>query len=159
MADELNFNANNVKPGSVNEPLPNGWYTMHVVESAVKPTANGQGRYLELVFECLDEAHKGRRAWDRLNLQNPNEKTVRIAESQLSALCHAAGVLVVKHSSQLHNIPVMVKLVVKQDEGYEPRNEVKGYKSVSGQSVLATAGNGAAPGAPQVRSDAPPWAK
>jgi len=177
MGSNLNFDATQHQPATPNEPLPNAWYRMHVVESEVKPTADGQGRYLELVFEALDEPVKGRKAWDRLNLQNANVQTVRIAEGQLSALCHAAGVLRLTHSSQLHHIPVMVKLIIKQQPGYDPKNEVRGYKSVNAAAVMAAGAgaaaspfppNGAAPapvnGQPPVaqaapRADAPPWAR
>ena len=41
MGAALNFNATDVPPTSPFEPIPNGEYTMAIVASEVKPTANG----------------------------------------------------------------------------------------------------------------------
>lgn len=155
MATELNFDATQVEPNRGSDPLPAGWHRAHIVDSEMKPTKDGKGKYLQLEFECLDEPLKNRKFWDRLNLVNPSTEAVRIAQSQLSALCHAAGVLRINHSSQLHHIPVLVKLTIKQDEGFEPRNEIRGYKTTSAAAVAAQPTSAPA----GARPAAPPWAQ
>lgn len=131
----LNFNAQEVAPQQAFENLAPGWYTAKVVESEMKPTNAGTGSFLELTIEVIAPAQfAGRKLWDRLNLNNPNEKAVEIAYQTLSAICHATGVIQVQDSQQLHEIPMDVKVgMSKVTEDYpEPRNEIKGYRACQG---------------------------
>lgn len=143
----LNFNAQNVAPQQAFENLAPGWYTVKMVESEMKPTSAGTGSYLECTFEVLaPQQFAGRKLWDRLNLNNPNEKAVEIAYQTLSAMCHATGVMQVQDSQQLHNLPMDAKVgLSKPTEQYpEPRNEIKGYRACQGGG-MAPQGQGAAP--------------
>ncbi len=125
---QLNFDATNVVPNAMPEPVPAAWYTCHITESKEKPTSNGTGVLLEFVMEIMDGPFAGRKIYDRLNVKNPNPVAVEIAYGTLSAICHATGVIQVSGSEQLHNIPLDVRvIVVPQDGQYSPKNEVKGY--------------------------------
>lgn len=131
----LNFNAQEVAPQQAFENLAPGWYTGKMIESEMKPTQAGNGSYLECTFEIIAPAQfAGRKLWDRLNLNNPNEKAVEIAYQTLSAICHATGVIQVQDSQQLHEIPMDIKVgMSKVTEQYpEPRNEIKGYRPCQG---------------------------
>lgn len=157
MASLNGFNSNNVEPQKEFEPIPAGKYLAVIIESVMKPTKNGAGQYLQLTFEILDGAFKGRQLWARLNLKNSNSTTVQIAEQELSAICRAVGVPVVNDSVELHNIPLLitVKQKPRKDNG-ELTNEIKGYaKRDSGgasapQAATTTAGNPYA-------GTTPPW--
>lgn len=151
------FDAEQVAPGGSFDPLPNGKYVAAIVESEWQKTKAGTGHMLRLTLEVLEGEYKGRKFWDNLNLDNPNAQAVEIAQRTLSAICHACGVLRVKDSSELHNIPMLVKVKVTQDGEYEPRNEVKGYAAVAG-ATIATPAPKAAP-KPSGRPAAAPWAK
>lgn len=147
----INFDANNVDPNQAFEPVPNGDYRAHIVETDIKDTKDGGGKYAQLVWEILDGEYKGRKVWDRLNIVNRNETAQNIAQRSLSAICHATGVLQLHDTNQLLHKPVMIRVVVKQDKGYDPRNDVKKYTAVDGA---------AAPAAPVSKATvAPPWAK
>lgn len=159
MADAINFDSTGIPPRTSPDPVPNGWYRAMVVESAVKPTKESGGKYLQLDWQILDGDHKGRIIWDRLNVQNPIATAQKIGQESLSAVCHVTGVLKLTNSAQLHNIPVMIKVVVKQkDKNYDPQNEVKGYKPVEGAAPAAgtppSSSTTAAPAA-----NAPSWAQ
>lgn len=163
MGTAVNFDSTGVKPASPNEPLPVGWYRMAITASEMKPTSDGKGKYLQLEHTALDGDYKGRKAWARLNLQNANETTVKIAQEQLSAICHCTGVLKITNSSQLHNIPMLVKLSVKQSTGYDPTNDVKAWKPDGGSAgagalPAATAAAPAAAPASAPSANAPAWA-
>ena len=150
MADLGNFNANEIEPTVSFDPLPAGKYLAAVTESEMKPTKSGNGSYLQLTFTILEGEYKNRVLWARLNLNNPNATAVKIARSELSAICHAVGVLQPKDSVQLHNLPLVitVKLKKREDTG-ELTNEVKGYAKKE-----------AAAGQPQqapVSDSTPPW--
>jgi hypothetical protein len=150
MANLNGFNAHEVEPTSNFEPLPAGKYLAAITESEMKPTKNGSGSYLQLAFTILEGEFKNRVLWARLNLNNPNATAVKIARSELSAICHAVGVMQPRDSVELHNIPLLitVKLKKREDTG-ELTNEIKGYEA-------KTASTGQPQQAP-IASNTPPW--
>jgi hypothetical protein len=150
MANLNGFNASEVEPTSSFEPLPAGKYLAAITESEMKPTKNGGGSYLQLTFTILEGEHKDRVLWARLNLNNPNATTVKIARSELSAICRAVGIMQPRDSVELHNIPLRITVKLKKrDDNGELSNEIKGYEPKS-----------AAVGQPQqapVSDNTPPW--
>ena len=141
MANLNGFNANEVEPNAPFEPLPAGKYLAAITDSEMKPTKKGDGSYLELTFEVLDGPCKGRKVWDRLCINHPNDLTQKIARGSLSAICRAVGVMQPRDSVELHNIPLVitVKLKKREDTG-ELTNEIKGYEpkaSAAGQPQQA----------------------
>jgi hypothetical protein len=143
---QLNFNAAAVEPATGRpDPVPGAWYSCAITESGIKPTKDGVGLRLELVFTIIDGEFKGRKIFEGLNIKNASAQAQEIAHKQLSAIAHSVGVLMVEDSSQLHNIPLKVKVKVKAAEGsYDARNEVTAYKNINEM----TAGVGAVGGAP-----------
>jgi hypothetical protein len=124
------FDAEKVEPGGNFEPLPPDDYEVVITDSAVKPTKDGSGKYLELRLEVQRGPHANRVLFDRLNLVNRNDTAVQIAKATLSSICRAVGVMTPKDSSDLHSKPLLavVKMRKREDTG-EMSNEVKGYKA------------------------------
>ncbi len=150
MADLNGFNANEVEPNTAFEAIPAGKYLAAITESEMKPTKNGGGSYLQLTLTILEGEYKGRVVWARLNLVNPNQTAVKIAQGELSAVCRAVGVMTPKDSCELHNIPMLITVKVKKrEDNGELSNEVKGFEP---KSVTA----GKPQQAPQ-NSTTPPW--
>lgn len=150
MANMNGFNANNVDPATDFEPIPAGKYLAVITDSEMKPTKSGSGHYLELTFQVIEGPHKNRLLWSRLNLDNPNELAVQIAQGELSAICRAVGVMQPKDSIEMHNLPlqITVKCKKREDTG-DVVNEIKGYAK---KEVAA--------GKPQQAGDnTPPWAR
>lgn len=163
---DLNFDATQVAPDQgIGDPLPTGWYNVAIDESEMKPTNDGAGTYLKLRFDVLDGQFKGRKLWEQLNLKNANAQTVEIAQKQLSAICHAVGVLKPAKSEELHGIPLKVRVGQKKAEGgYDAGNKITSYKNVNekvdmaGGDAGAAAFGAASPGAPPPADNAQPWA-
>ncbi len=128
MANLSGFDAATVDPVSTFEPIPEDKYLAAITQSEFKATKSGTGRYLQLTFTILEGPHKNRALWARLNLENPNETAVKIAQGELSAICRAVGVMTPKDSVELHNLPLVirVRLRKRQDNG-ELANEISGY--------------------------------
>lgn len=146
----VGFNAENVEPQVAFEPLPEGRYEVVIVDSDVKTTKAGTGRYLELKCEVISGDFKGRFLFGRLNTENPNEKAQQIGQAQLSALCRAVNVMHINDSSELHNLPFAVKVVQKKrEDNGEMTNEIKGYEPRDGKPaekpVAAATGKAKAP--------------
>lgn len=134
----LHFDANQVEPSDDFEPIPAGKYNAVITDSELKETKAGNGTYLQLAFQIIDGEYRNRMLWARLNLDNPNETAVKIAQGELSAICRAVGVLAPTDSVELHDLPLMIHVRCKRrsDTG-EITNEIKGYS-----------GSGAAPKPP-----------
>jgi len=150
MANLNGFNANEVEPTTTFEALPAGKYLVAITTSEMKATKKGDGSYLQLEFTVLEGDCKGRKTWDRLCINHPNDLTQKIARGNLSAICRAVGVMQPKDSVELHNLPLVitVKLKKRKDTG-ELTNEIKGYakkESATGQPQQAPAA-----------SNTPPW--
>lgn len=159
MPSDLNFDATGVQPNARPDPLPAGEYRMAITGSEVKPTSTGSGKMLKIELVVLDEPFKGRKVFDNLNIQNANPEAQRIAHGQLSAICHATGVLQLMNSFQLHNIPMLVRIAIKQSPGYDPQNVVKGYKGILAAPGSAPASPAAAPAPAAPSANAPAWAR
>lgn len=148
----LNFDARSVAPSTgVLEALPAGFYVATIVSSEMKPTKDGAGAFLELGFQIAEPAFAAnRKVIGRLNLRNSNATAQEIAYKDLSAICHAVGVMQVQDSAQLHNIPMKIKLKVRAASGdYEASNEIAAYRPMSENVQLAQQGPAVAPTAAQ----------
>jgi len=115
--------------------LPAGEYTACITASEMKATQRGDGSYLSLEFTILgDGEYANRKLWENLNLDNPNQTTVQIAESNLGAICKAiaesAGnpqLETPNDSSDLHDIPITITLAVKKDN-----NVIRKWSGIQG---------------------------
>ena len=134
MGNLQGFDATQVDPSEEFVPLPAGWYRAMIIGSEFRPTKSGDGEYLMLTISIIDGDYAGRQVFDRLNLSNPNPKAEEIAQRNLSAICHAVGIMTPKDSAELHDIPFDVKLTTRPAQGqYSAGNDIKGYRSIDGQ--------------------------
>src|SRR5690606_8147260 len=120
-------------------PIPVGEYPVVITDSDMRSTKRGDGAFLALTFEITEGQFKSRKLWANLNLRNPNPKAVEIAQRELSAICHAIGVLQVSDSQELHYKPIIVRVDIEAQEGYSPRNVIKAYKAAAGGAGNAPA--------------------
>lgn len=158
---DLNFDATTVEPDAGYDVLPVGWYNAAIDESEMKPTSSGTGTYLKLRFNILDGQYAGRKVYTQLNLKNENPQTVEIAQKQLSAICHAVGVLKPSKSEELHGLPLKIKLKYVAATGqYSEKNEIASYKSKDEAVDMAGGDAGAAAfGAGAPTPPAQPWSQ
>jgi hypothetical protein len=142
----LNFDATQVDPKAGFEPIPVGQYEVVITESEEKPNSKGTGTYHQFTFEVIDGEYKGRKLWARLNLNNPNQTAVDIARSELSAICRAVGVMKPIDSTDLHDLPLVIKVgMEKRGDTGELQNKITGYvaKEQAPKSTPAPAATGA----------------
>jgi len=167
---QFNFDASQVAPQQATGPLPAGTYLAHITESDVQPLKSGNGEGLKLTFEVIEGQFKGRKVYENLNIRHTSEDTQRIAQSQLSALCHAVNVIKLMDTAALHFKPVRINVTVREAVGqYKASNNIKGYEAAGGGiSAPATAPTPAPvaetpawPTAEQeaAKSKAPAWAR
>src|SRR3954454_17718498 len=90
---EFTFDATQVEPSTAFEVIPAGKYHVQIVNSEMRATLSGNGQYLWLELSIMDGPCADRRLFERLNLVNPNEKAVDIAQRRLGDICRAIGQL------------------------------------------------------------------
>ena len=129
MADLTGFDARTIEPSAPMGPVPAGDYLAKITETEKRPTKSGNGDLLALKLEICDGDHAGRKMRYFLNLWNANDTAREIAQRDLSAICHAVGVLEPKDSNQLCNIPMTIKVAV-----LDPNAEGKVYNEIKGFS-------------------------
>jgi len=139
---ELNFDSTVIEPANGRfELLPVDDYLAVISESAMKDTkkimSNGKpGKYLSFTFTVIEGDYKDRKVFVNLNLDNDNEKTVEIAQKDLSAICRATGILHPKDSSELHDKPIVISVGIRKgSNGYEDSNIVKKYSRTDGKEL------------------------
>jgi hypothetical protein len=148
------FDANGVAPATPMELIPPGDYTVEIVNSEMRDTKDGAGKYLWLEMDIVDGPCAKRKLWDRLNLVNGNSQAQEIAQRALSAICHAVGQMQVNDSEQLHHRPLKATVKVRPARGeYGASNEIRGYQPASG----APRPQQAQTGAPAAAKSAAPW--
>lgn len=140
MASLNGFDASQVKAEMGFAPIPNGTYRACVVESEQKANKAGTGSYLKFKIQVIEGDMKGRLLFAMLNLDNPNQDAVRMAMGELSCICNASGVLKPQDTSELHNIPMDILVVVKKNgQSGEMENKISQYKKVGSSPVPAAA--------------------
>lgn len=166
---KLNFDANKVKPQEALDPIPSNWYNASVTKTELKPTkakpGSSAGERLEVEFTVLDGEYKGRKVFDGFNIKNANPVAADIGQQQLSALCHATGVLKVTDTAQLHDKPIRLKVGLENarvdtatGNTYDARNVYKGCERIEG-ATTAAAPAGGAPAWAGKKADTPPPVK
>ena len=156
----INFDANEIEPVAF-EPLPAGEYKAIIVNSEMKKTRAGDGRYLKICLQVIEGEYANRVVFDNLNLDNPNAQAVRIAQATLASICRAVGVMTPRDSAELHDKPLIAVLGIKPaTENFEASNRVKGYKPCTGTTMQAPIASKPAPtptAAPAKATGKKPW--
>lgn len=156
------FDAADLPQGTGNfDPLPAGWYDVAITAAELKSTKDGNGSYIKVRYDVTGPSHQGRVVFGNLNIQNASAKAEEIGRMELGNLMRAIGLAKVTDTDQLIGGSLQIKLEIRQQEGYKPSNDVKGYKSASGAvpaPAAAPAQQAAAAPAASGKA-APPWAK
>lgn len=135
----------NIPQYAGNEPLPTAWYNAFISASEIKPTKDAavtNHHMLHLEFTIQGGQYNGRKVFTQLNIGHSNPATKEIAYKQLSSIAHSVGVIQVQDSQQLHNIPLKIRVKLKEGGEkkdnmgnvvgkYDPQNEVAGYKNIN----------------------------
>ncbi len=143
-------------------PVPDGWYHAQITKSELNPTKDGTGEYIENQWTILGPTHQGRIIFDKINLVNggPNKEVVeRIGQAQLGSLMRAADIGRVDDTDQLIGVECEIKVGLgKPQPGYEQKNEIKRYRSLSGSPRPAVTGPARTPSAgPAAGGKTAPW--
>jgi len=132
-------------------PLPPGWYPVEVEACEIKDTKAGTGKMLKVTLSVIGEQFNGRKLFPSINILNPSSKATEIGRRELADLARACNIPFLDDEDKLLGCQLEVKVKVKADEGFEPDNEVKGYRPLGGGQQQA-----ATPTPPAAKKAAPP---
>ena len=141
--------------------IPDGWYTATITKAELGMTKAGNGQKIDVRYDITGPSHEGRVVFGNLNIPNPSQKAEEIGRQQLGEIMRAIGLSKVEDTDQLIGGTLQIKVgLSKPQDGYEQRNEVKGFKAVGGSAAPAAAPAASAPAATSAPGGAkPPWAK
>lgn len=118
--------------------IPAGEYVAIIEDSDMVETKNKDGRMLKLTYQIIDGPFKGNKLFNQLNLENKSQQAVQIARKSLNAIGVAVGVAEIKDSSQLHNKPLKIEVVVKDSPEYGKQNQIKKHSALGDGAAPAT---------------------
>lgn len=152
------FDSKKVEPneGFNGELLPAGLYTLEITSAEVKDNKKGTGKLLKLEHTVIDpEQFARRKVWKQMNLRNENAQAETIGRAELSGLCRAAGIDILKDTDEFMGKVIKARVTIRKGDGqYGDQNEIKGY-----ESALATAKAADAPKPAGNGKTTPPWQK
>lgn len=151
------YDVNDLPQGDNFEPLPAGWYDVTITGAELKTTKARNGQYISVRYDVTGPTHQGRVVFGSLNIKNPSQKAEEIGRQHLGDLMRAIGLSRITDTDQLIGGTLQIKLSVRDQDGFDPTNEVKGYKSISG-SVPTFSAPASSP-TPTSTKSAPPWAR
>jgi hypothetical protein len=140
------------------DPIPEGWYEAVINKAEPKKTKDGTGTYINVRYDIVGPTHQGRVVFSIINVKNKSAIAQNIGLQNLKQLMRAIGIKRVDDTDQLIGGRLSIKVVVRTQEGYEPSNDVRGYKAIEG-AVMPTVAAAPKESAPTGDKKSPPWAK
>jgi Protein of unknown function (DUF669) len=155
---QLDFDTDGIEPMQPLGALPAGTYDFVIADTEIKESKSGRGSYLQVVSNVVGGEMDGRKLFDRFNIQHENKQAEEIGRRQLSALCHAIGLLQVADSDEMlgREFRAEVKIDRNKETGAEG-NKVAAYIAKEGAPPAPKAA--AKPAAAPAGKAPPPWAK
>lgn len=137
-------------------PLPDGWYNAVINKAEIRDTKDKTGQYVAVRYDITGPTHSGRVVFGNINIKNKSTLAEEIGRQALGSIMRAIGLSRVDDTDQLIGGALQIKLSIRTQEGYEPTNDVRGYKAMEGASMPKV--STPAPAAQDDGKAAPPWA-
>lgn len=149
---DLNYDPSKVEDvGEGNfRALPPGIYNVVIVDSQLRETKAGNGKFLEITYQVIEGREVGQTVKDRINVMNPSETAQRIGLSQLKKICEAVGHKgQLGDSCQLHGKPMAIKVSIEEFESNSEKGKMLKSNRVENRMPRQSAATSAATSAPQ----------
>jgi len=137
-------------------PLPEGWYAAVINKAEIRDTKDKTGQYVAVRYDITGPTHQGRVVFGNINIKNKSTAAEEIGRQALGSIMRAIGLSRVDDTDQLIGGALQIKLSIRTQEGYEPTNDVRGYKAIEGAAMPKV--STPAPAQDDGKA-APPWAK
>lgn len=156
------FNPMEVAPTAPIGAFPAGWYNFVISGASIRPVASDASQsQLELTFTVEGGTYSGRKAWAYYQLWDPDESKRGRAQSDISAVCHAARFFDTFDDAEKllgRKVQAEAKLKDSTNPKYpEPKNVLRNFRSY-GPLPEAPATTAPAPAAASPVATAPGFA-
>lgn len=149
------------------ELIPEGWYTATITKADLGQTKSGTGQKIDMRYDITGPTQQGRVIFGSINIRNQSQKAEEIGRQQLGEIMRSIGLAKVEDTDQLVGGQLCIKIKIRKPtdndkaNGYhDDKNEIGGWKSVSGGATPMPAATSSAPAASSAPGGAkPPWAK
>jgi hypothetical protein len=156
---EFSFDATQVEPQQSFSVVDPGTYNAVALESQMRTTKAG-GEMLQYKMQITDGKYVNRVLFARFNVRNDSAEAEKIGRAQLSAFCHAVGVVNLSDTDDLLHKPVRIRVKVRPArDGYDAQNEISGFEAASAQPVARPSVPSSAPSSASRAPSAKPWSK
>ena len=126
--------------------IPEGEYPAVLNQWNWKATKAGTGHYLEMEMMIIDHILMNRKHWERLNLDNPNEKAVQIGREVLNKFLKAVKWVetianeeeLFKAMAELQGTKVNIIVKHKQRQDGDKDVQIKDFKPYERPATSAT---------------------
>lgn len=145
----LNFDATNIAPATERTAWPKAKYPVVIFTSEIKSAKSGKGELIDFGFKSMDGPTIGTVLHQTVTFRHENADAQRIGQSELSAICHATGVLRIADTANLHGHPLIIDVDVEEVKSTDPQtgaitsktyNRILGYFKADGSPVIAAVG-------------------
>lgn len=152
------FDVNSLPAQQDYAPIPAGWYNASITKAEIRATKDKLGEYVAIRYDILGPQHQGRVVFGNINTKNKSSQAEEIGRQQLGSIMRAVGLNTLNDTDQLIGSTLQIKVGISEQAGYEPSNDVRGYKAIEGGAMPQ-----AQQFAPESTNSAPksaaPWAK
>ena len=121
----LNINAIETPDTQEFQPLPDGWYSAVISESAIRTGKDSGKDYLNLEFTITDGDYTSRKVWMVYSLWHDNDDVVKWAQEKLGRLATALGWQGIQDHEELDGM----QLDIRVGMGNNNKNDVKFYRA------------------------------
>lgn len=132
---EFTHSVNEKEQEQAVEAVPAGEYIAVIEDSDYAENKKGTGMLLKLTYQILDGPFKGRKVFENLGLEHENAQTAQIARRALNSICIAIGIpdgQKLQDTAQLHDIPMKIDVVVKENKEYGKQNNIRKHIKLDG---------------------------
>lgn len=162
MVDILQFNKNKpLQAREGNALVPAGWYSVELTKTEMTTPSNGKAARLSAIFNVLERVvgpgengleedpstHAGASIFTGFNVCHEKDDVRNRAFRDLESLAFAAGIEGdFTDTAQLHRIPLMAKVTVKEADGqYPASNSIGSFRKLATHSAPAANWSASAP--------------
>lgn len=124
------FKASDHEPASMGfDLLPDGDYDACITSSESMIAKSSGNEYVKLTFQILEGQYKNRLIWHNLILTAGSIEGQKKVDGIFTSLCNACGIDAVEDTSELHDIPITIKVKIeKGKDGYDDSNRITAFK-------------------------------
>lgn len=116
--------------------LPPGVYRMCFTGAEWKDAKSGNGRYMNLTAQALDDSHNGTLVWHILNLENTSKAAVDIAKRDLTKILRALHLDKFEVWEDLFELPFLAQVVIDEYDGGQ-NNKIKRFRPIISGTAAA----------------------